>query len=559
MAWYNLRRGKKSFDQPPFWSPDHPLSLAWNAGTPTNDRETIENDFEGYVAGAFKRCGPIFACIQARQLVFSEARFQFRKFVNGRPADLFGNAELALLENPWPGGTTGELLSHMEQDVSLSGNSYWTKCDGLGRFGNSASGKGLRLVRLRPDWVTLIIGSNSGDPWAADAYVTGYIYQPKTGSIAGGANTNTLTTPLLLMPDEVAHYSPIPDPVARFRGMSWITPIIREIEADNGATTHKKRFFDNAAVPNMVVSFDSDTSEDAFNQFVTDFKDKHQGSWNAYKTLFLAGGADVKPLTHDFRQMEFNQTVGKGESRIAIAAGVPSSWVGFSEGMQGSSLNAGNFSASRRRFADGTMRPLWRMAAASLQVLVNTPSGASLWYDDRDIAFLREDSMDRANIMRTQMNAIDGGIKSGFEPDAVVEAVFNDDVSRLLGKHTGLVSVQMQPPVQALEGESAHMSEDEARVLEVQAQIVQTLISSGFTEQSVIEAIEANDLTKLVVAPNEEWTPEGRPMMPGQPGVGANAPNPPTPTAPTATPGAPAPAKPPVAPKPKTPPGGSTT
>lgn len=554
MAWF--RREKKAFSEPPFWSPDHPLSLAWNAGTPTNDRETIENDFEGYVAGAFKRNGPVFACIQARQMVFSEARFQWRKFVNGRPADLFGSAELSLLENPWPGGTTGELLAHMEQDVSLAGNSYFTKCDEAGRFGNSAQGQGLRLIRLRPDWVTLLIGSKSGDPWAADAYVTGYLYQPKNSGLMTGGNP--LSTPLLLMPDEVAHYSPIPDPVARFRGMSWITPVIREIEADNGATTHKKKFFDNAAVPNMVVRFDAETSEDSFTEFVEKFKEQHQGSWNAYKTLFLMGGADVTPLTHDFRQMEFNQTVGKGESRIATAAGVPSSWVGFSEGMQGSSLNAGNFSASRRRFADGTMRPLWRMAAASLQVLVTAPSGAALWYDDRDIAFLREDSMDRAEIMRTQMNAIDAGIKSGFEPDSVVEAIFNDDVSRLLGKHTGLVSVQMQPPVEALSGESAHMSEDEARVLETQAGIIQTLITSGFTEESVIEAVEANDLTKLVVDANAEWTPLGRPMMPGQPGVGQNAPNPPTPTTAAPAPGAPPPKVPPKAPapKPKTPPGG---
>ncbi|MFJ9413049.1 phage portal protein [Streptomyces sp. NPDC101227] len=435
----------KSFSEPPFWAQAPALnSTIWAPSLA--DREMIENDFEGYVQGAYKRNGPIFSCILARQMVFSEARFQWRKYVNGRPEDLFGSKELTLLETPWPGGTTGELLSRVLQDSDLAGNSFWTKADDAGRFGHAARGPGIRLVRMRPDWVNLVIGSHSGDPWALDAYVVGILYQPRSqGLIQSGSGTPT-SEPVLLTPDEVAHFAPIPDPVARFRGMSWITPVIREIEADNSATTHKRSFFDNAAVPNMVMKFDKDTSEDAFDEFVDKFRSNHQGSWNAYKTLFLMGGADVTPLTHDFRQMEFNQTVGKGEARIAAAAGVPASWVGFSEGLQGSALNSGNFSAQRRRMADGTLRPLWRMMAASFQNLVTPPAGASLWYDDRDIAFLREDSMDRAEINRVNMNAIDSGIKSGWEPDAVVDSILNDDISRLRGRHTGLVSVQMQEP-----------------------------------------------------------------------------------------------------------------
>ena len=63
-------------------------------------------------------------------------------------------------------------------------------------------------------------------------------------------------------------------------------------------------------------------------------------------------------------------------TRLAAAAGIPPVVVGFSEGMQGSSLNAGNYSAARRRMADGTMRPLWRNAARSLATLLNVPDRA---------------------------------------------------------------------------------------------------------------------------------------------------------------------------------------
>ena len=82
----------------------------------------------------------VFSVILARLALFSEAQFKWRDLTSKK---LFGTAELSLLENPWPGGTTGELLARMEQDVSLAGNAF-------------IRSTGDRLVRLRPDWVDII-------------------------------------------------------------------------------------------------------------------------------------------------------------------------------------------------------------------------------------------------------------------------------------------------------------------------------------------------------------------------------------------------------------------
>ncbi|WP_062207964.1 phage portal protein [Streptomyces sp. NBRC 109706] len=434
-------RGGKSFEPAaPFWDLDafrHSLT-----GGLMSDREQIAHSFEGYVEAGYKRNGPVFACILARQSVFSEARFQFQQMRSGRPAELFGTPDLSLLETPWPGSTTGELLVRMEQDASLAGNSYWTTADDAGRFGRSATGPGRRLARLRPDWVSLITGSHSGNPYALDARVVGYLYSPRSTLATGGVGTGD--GEVLLLPGEVAHYAPIPDPAARFRGMSWLTPVLREISADGAATAHRDSFFRNGARPSMVVKFDRETNAERFDQFVSRFKASHQGVENAFGTLFLGGGADVVPLTHDMRQLEFTQTQGKGEARIASAAGVPPSWVGFSEGMQGSALNAGNFTAARRRFADGTIRTLWRQAAGALAVLVNVPAGARLWFDARDIAFLREDRKDAAEIAGRQASMIRTLTDAGYTPASVTAAVMAEDWTLL--QHTGLFSVQLQPP-----------------------------------------------------------------------------------------------------------------
>jgi hypothetical protein len=431
---------------PPSWQFDD-LRARVMAYVSTPDRERIGNDFAGYVAAAYKASGPVFAAITARQLVFAEARFAWRRWSDGQPGDLFGSPDLALLERPWTNGTTGELMARMEIDASLAGSSYWTTVDDAGRYGHlSIGGKGRRMVWIRPDWVTIIVGSPSDHPDgpdALDARIVAFEYQPRRRFGLG--------KPLLLLPKDVAQYSPLPDPDARFRGMSWLTPVLREIEADKAATKHKLKFYENGAQPGISVNIKQEMTTDQFEKFVDLMDAQHKGIDNAYKTLYTVGGADVTALTADMKQLDFKATQGAGETRIAAAARVHPVILGLSEGLAGSSLNAGNYSAAKRSFADGTIRPLWRIAAASLRPLVApdtgplTDSGVELTVNDRHIAYLREDAKDTAEIQRIQAEAIRTLIDGGMSPDAAVAYVANNDLGALVGQHSGLYSVQLQP------------------------------------------------------------------------------------------------------------------
>jgi phage portal protein BeeE len=396
-------------------------------GMSVGAREDIGSNFESYVEQAYKANGIVFACILARLLVFSEARFLYQEMLDGRPGKFSSGAALNLLETPWPNGTTGELLARMEQDASLAGNFFATP---------RGSGVDLRLRRLRPDWVTIVTGSPDDDPFSLDATVLGYLYKPRGTRFPKPAQ--------LLLPRDVVHYSPIPDPIAQWRGMSWLTPVLREIEADSAATRHKSMFFKHGATSNLVVVYDKDIDPDAFKEFVAEFKQAHDGVENAYKTIHLGGGADANTIGADMKQLDFKATQGAGETRIAAASGVGAIIAQFSEGMAGSSLNEGNYSAARRRFADGTIRPNWRIAAASLAKLVDVPTGKRLWYFDRDIPFLREDAKDAAEIMSRRMLTVESGLRAGFKPESVVAAVDADDLTLL--EHTGLFSVQLHSP-----------------------------------------------------------------------------------------------------------------
>ncbi len=386
---------------------------------PGGNEEKIDPTFQGYVEGVYKSNGVVFACMLARLLLFSEARFQFRRRQNGRPGEMFGTSALQLLETPWENGTTGDLLTKALLDVDLAGNFY-------------AARRPNAIRRLRPDWVSIILGSKTGSD--IDLEIAGYAYHP------GGRGSDA--EPEILLPEEVAHFAPIPDPTARYRGMSWLTPVLREISADGAATTHKQKFFENGATVNLVVKFDPTVAEDAFNRWVDAFEDGHKGIANAYQTLYLGGGADVVPVGADMKQLDFKATQGAGETRIAAAAGVPPVIVGLSEGLQAATYS--NYSQARRRFADGTMRPLWRSVAGALQTIVPVPANAELWYDDRDIPFLQEDMQDAAEIQQKRAITIRNLVDSGFEPESVIAAVDADDLKRL--KHSGLYSVQLQKP-----------------------------------------------------------------------------------------------------------------
>jgi hypothetical protein len=160
----------------------------------------------------------------------------------------------------------------------------------------------------------------------------------------------------------------------------------------------------------------------------------------------LGGGVDVTPLTADLKQLDFKVTQGAGEGRIAAASGAHPVIVPLAEGLQGSSLNAGNFQAARRLFVDGRIRWLWAKACPALGSILNTPAGAQLWYDDRDIPFLRQDAKEEADIRTTDAGAIRTLIDAGFVPDDVVAAVTAGDLRQLTGSHTGRFSVQLLDP-----------------------------------------------------------------------------------------------------------------
>lgn len=382
-------------------------------GSPDNERiqPTFWNARDSYV-----NSGVVFGCIAARASLFCEAEFKFETLAD---KSLYGTTALLPLETPWPNGTTGELLVRMEQDVSLAGNAYIRDA-------------GTHLERLRPDWVN-IVSQVIIDPISDTEVreVIGYFYDPLSDS-----GRHAAFYPV----DEVAHWSPTPDPIANFRGMSWLTPVLRDIDADTSMTDYKRAYLTNAATPNMLIKYAQKIAPEKIDKLRAQIQSRHGGVGNAFKTMVVDEGADATILGNSFEAMQFSAVESAGENRIAVAARVPAIVAGLSAGLDGTGL--AYFDAAMRSFADGFMRGHWRSACACLSKLIQVPDGSRLWFDVSGIAALRQGEKEQADTMQVLAAAANSLIMAGYTPESITKALSAGDVNLL--QHSGLVSVQMQ-------------------------------------------------------------------------------------------------------------------
>lgn len=381
-------------------------------GKPVTD--LVLQTFQSYAERGAGGNAVVFGLMLARAMLFSEASFKFRSQVDGK---LFGTQDLLPLEYPWPNGSTGELLVRMIQDADLAGNAYIRKDPD-------------RLVRLRPDWVSLVLAGSGQEEQRSRWDVLGYTYW------LDGPGGSMEFYPI----NEVAHWSPIPDPLTPYRGMSWLTPVVREINADVGMTDYKRKFLDNSATPNMLVKYQQKLTPKAMDDVRAAWNAKYGGT-DGLKTAIMDQGADVTVIGSGLQAMDFTSVQAAGENRIAVAAGVPGIVAGLKEGLQAATYS--NYEQAMRRFADVTMRPLWRSACACLAHLVTVPTGADLWYDTSDIAALRQGEKDRADTLNVLALTAQALITAGYVPDTVTAAITAGDMTLL--KHTGAVPTALYP------------------------------------------------------------------------------------------------------------------
>lgn len=457
-------------------------------GDDKGKRESVGNDYRTFASVGYAGNGVVFSVLQARLRLFTEATFCWRRLDR---SGTFTDGSLGLLENPWPNGQTPDLLARMEQHASLAGSAYVHRVTPT------------ILRMLRPDWVDIVsIEMGNEDTENEWCEVVGYLYWE------GGRHSGE--DPVLLPVDDVAHWAPIPDPLAQWRGMSWLSPIVREVDADLAMVTHRQKFFDNAATPNLLIKYVGPVGAAKLEDLRKQINARHGGADNAWKTMVLDNGADVTVVGNNFRDMTFETIQAAGEVRIASAAGVPPIVAGLQGGLDASTM--ANYAAAYRNFADSTMHGLWRSACNALEKLMVVPAGAQLWFDTDDIPALRDAEESRQKGHAQLSIAAQNLVSSGYEPDTVIQALVSGDMTLL--KHTGLVSVQLMAPG----GNGADPTTAESAAVVKQRDVAETIQKIYLGVGTVITADEARQIANKAGADLPIPGPALKPPAPVTPG-----------------------------------------
>lgn len=424
----------------------------------------------------------VHAAINARQRVFSEVQFVLRNRASGNL--VHNHPSIRVLERPWPGGTSAELLKRMELDASLSGNAY--------------------VYRAASDLLQIL------DPAKVEVVSdgrekSGYLYWPD-GFQSG--------TPRPLTLEEVAHWAPIPHPDRQFLGASWVEVVAAELRTDVKMIRHQEKFFDNAATPNLYVKVEGSMRPETRDRLRQELERRYMGVENAWKTLVMDGGATLQAVGSTFEQMDYVNTLTSTEARIASAAGVPPIIIALKAGLDAATYS--NYGMAMRAFADHLIRPNWTSAVAALSQIIVEPQGSHLWYDDRMVSALRQDKDAEAQILATKASAIRTLIDGGFQPDAVIAAIEANEVDRLIGHHTNLLPVQLQAPGSG-EGEpdeSAESEPDDGAVSREKLNVKDAvnaagiLIRSGFAPAAALQAVGLDPIEHLGLLPVTLQRPE---------------------------------------------------
>jgi len=394
----------------------------------------VAPDFPSLVQQVNRYSSVAEAAVSKRSALVSEIDFVWQRPDEGR----FTASNLAKLQSPAPDMTRRGMLALMEMHASYAGTAYVYDQSQDPQTENRG---GLRV--LRPDLVDVMIGSDQNPDEAStqlDGEIVGYVYWPNGRHSTG----------VRLDADMVAQWAPEPDPLAWWRGRSWVASVIREIAQDYQVTSYVDKFFENAATVNMVLKTPPQVTDPTqFKEWVDAFEDSHSGTRNAWRNIYLGAGAEAMPVGSNLQDIALKDLRGEVESRIAARSQVPATILGVpsSAVSGGSALNAGNYLQVRRTWADTWFSPYAATLCESLQKLLDPlPEGgpATLSYNPASITFLQEDERDAADIARVRAETVALLIREGFTPESAIRAIESDDMALL--EHTGLVSVQLQPP-----------------------------------------------------------------------------------------------------------------
>jgi HK97 family phage portal protein len=181
-----------------------------------------------------------------------------------------------------------------------------------------------------------------------DPRLTKEVVDPGTGKLLGWIHNG-----LSLNLDEVLQFKNT-NPYNRFRGLAPMDAINIEVRSDYKASVHQVKFFDNGAIPGMILKThpDDNSTIAELKKLVRIWEQGHKGVDKAHKVGILRGGMDYDVLGLSQKEMDFINSRNFTRDIVLSVFGVPKTLAGYTEG-----INRATADTQKRLFWTETIKP----------------------------------------------------------------------------------------------------------------------------------------------------------------------------------------------------------
>lgn len=246
---------------------------------------------------------------------------------------------LDLLDKPNAETQKSDAIYIIQSHKKLSGDAFWLK------LRNGSQVVGLRT--LPPDKVSLTLRAPTPtDP----TVIENYHYQD---TIDGNKIDVTYD------PKDIIHFKK-PNPNNPFRGFGAVEALADTIDLDNLTTETTKKFFQNGAITNFVLSTDAKITDDQLKRLNAEMRSTYGGASNAYKALILGGGLKPVDISYSNKELEFIAQLEWYRDKIMVGFGNTKASLGLVD-----DVNRASFEGSHSGWLANTVKP-------DMQAIVNT-------------------------------------------------------------------------------------------------------------------------------------------------------------------------------------------
>jgi HK97 family phage portal protein len=238
---------------------------------------------------------------------------------------------LDLLDKPNAETTGSDIIYTTQSHKKLAGDAFWLKVRNGGQV--------IAVRQLPPDKVIL----NLKNPTPEEpTTISSYTYK----DIINGEKIV-----MTYAPEDIIHFKK-PNPNNPFRGIGAVESLAETIDLDNLTNLTSKKFFQNGAITNFVLSTDAKIGDDQLTRLKAELKSNYGGANNAFKAMILGGGLKPENISYTNQQIQFMEQLAWYRDKIMVGFGNTKASLGLID-----DVNRASHQSSMVSWLRGTVKP----------------------------------------------------------------------------------------------------------------------------------------------------------------------------------------------------------